>query len=339
MKRSRRARRDLCRAGHGCNLVTVVQRSKAPSDRLSLDRQLLHAGSEALLPAIISPKPSRYRACALVIATRDASGVNKKKVGRRSQQSIIPCTSECSAWTSITIKSPKRVTLEGRPCLIPCPTRSSGPSLMHALMQALTLVYRASKEPKGTTKQCVHRELAVDGSIDSNSPAREWTMSLATAVLNQGLEQMSLKPETKQRVRAPAQQQQTGLLGDFTKRSKVAVIYMCFERMEMIHRAIPAILGSEGLAEFDFFISQDGSAASIFENGTVSIPKGTQFAYIRHPANLCTGLHHHFVKAFAFNIMGLRHSVGRGGGQHHLHPQALQAPDIDQEILAYGLLC
>ncbi|EFJ50989.1 hypothetical protein VOLCADRAFT_88170 [Volvox carteri f. nagariensis] len=116
---------------------------------------------------------------------------------------------------------------------------------------------------------------------------------------------------------------QTRLLGDFTKRSKVAVIYMCFERMEMIHRAIPAILGSEGLAEFDFFISQDGGAASIFENGTVSIPSDIQFAYIRHPANLCTGLHHHFVKAFAFDIMGYDILL-IVEEDNIIHPQALQ---------------
>ncbi|EFJ50839.1 hypothetical protein VOLCADRAFT_88176 [Volvox carteri f. nagariensis] len=113
------------------------------------------------------------------------------------------------------------------------------------------------------------------------------------------------------------------LLRHFTKRSKVAVIYMCFERMEMIHRAIPAILRSEGLAEFDFFISQDGGAASIFEDGTVSIPKGTQFAYIRHPANLCTGLHHHFVKAFAFDIMGYDILLVVEE-DNIIHPQALQ---------------
>ncbi|EFJ50990.1 hypothetical protein VOLCADRAFT_88171 [Volvox carteri f. nagariensis] len=111
------------------------------------------------------------------------------------------------------------------------------------------------------------------------------------------------------------------LVGDFTKRSKVAVIYMCFERMEMIHRAVPAILRSEGLAEFDLFISQDGGAASIFENGTVS--RDAPFVYIRHPANLCTGLHHYFVKAFAFDIMGYDILL-IVEEDNVVHPQALQ---------------
>ncbi|GIL98170.1 hypothetical protein Vretimale_3599 [Volvox reticuliferus] len=94
------------------------------------------------------------------------------------------------------------------------------------------------------------------------------------------------------------------LVGNFIKRSNVAVVYMCFERMEMIHRAIPAILRSDGLADFDLFISQDGGAPSIFDDKALSIPSGTQYVYIHHPANLCTGLHHYFVKAFAFDIMG-----------------------------------
>ncbi|GIL47286.1 hypothetical protein Vafri_4141 [Volvox africanus] len=94
------------------------------------------------------------------------------------------------------------------------------------------------------------------------------------------------------------------LVGNFNKRSKVAVVYMCFERMEMIHQAIPAILRSDGLADFDFFISQDGGSRSIFDDKTLSIPNGTQYVFIHHPANLCAGLHHYFVKAFAFDIMG-----------------------------------
>ncbi|GLI58825.1 hypothetical protein VaNZ11_000589 [Volvox africanus] len=113
------------------------------------------------------------------------------------------------------------------------------------------------------------------------------------------------------------------LVGNFNKRSKVAVVYMCFERMEMIQQAMPAILRSDGLADFDFFISQDGGSRSIFDVTKLSIPSGTQYVFIHHPANLCAGLHHYFVKAFAFDIMGYD-TLLVVEEDNVIHPQALQ---------------
>ncbi|GIL50337.1 hypothetical protein Vafri_6577 [Volvox africanus] len=47
------------------------------------------------------------------------------------------------------------------------------------------------------------------------------------------------------------------------------------------------------------------------------------YVYIRHPVNLCTGLHMHFVKAFAFDIMGYDILL-IVEEDNVLHPQALQ---------------
>ncbi|GIL61967.1 hypothetical protein Vafri_16216 [Volvox africanus] len=113
------------------------------------------------------------------------------------------------------------------------------------------------------------------------------------------------------------------LCGNFTKRSNIAVVYMCFERMEMVHKALPSIFLSNGIHNFDVFISQDGISPSIFDDEVFSIPSNMPYVYIRHPVNLCTGLHMHFVKAFAFDIMGYDILL-IVEEDNVLHPQALQ---------------
>ncbi|EFJ50836.1 hypothetical protein VOLCADRAFT_88167 [Volvox carteri f. nagariensis] len=177
-----------------------------------------------------------------------------------------------------------------------------------------------------TYRQAGHQAEDVGVATIAELEANQNTLGGTAQASDRSLEEMSqpaLAAAYMDSLLADPVAAQTRLLGDFTKRNKAAVIYMCFERMEMIHRAIPAILSSEGLAEFDFFISQDGGAASIFENGTVSVPSDIQFAYIRHPANLCAGLHHHFVKAFAFDIMGYDILL-IVEEDNIIHPQALQ---------------
>ncbi|EFJ44646.1 hypothetical protein VOLCADRAFT_95055 [Volvox carteri f. nagariensis] len=115
----------------------------------------------------------------------------------------------------------------------------------------------------------------------------------------------------------------TKLCGNFTKRSKVAVIYTCFERMEMIQKSLPSVFRSKGIEDFDVFISQDGITTSIFDDETFSIPSNMRHVYIHHPVNLCTGLHMHFVKSFAFDIMGYDILL-IVEEDNVLHPQALQ---------------
>ncbi|GLI71598.1 hypothetical protein VaNZ11_016862 [Volvox africanus] len=113
------------------------------------------------------------------------------------------------------------------------------------------------------------------------------------------------------------------LCGNFTKRSNVAVFYTCFERLRLIHRALPSIFLSNGIRNFDVFISQDGISPSIFDDEVFSIPGDMPYVYIQHPVNLCTGLHMHFVKAFAFDIMGYDILL-IVEEDNVLHPQALQ---------------
>ncbi|GLI65637.1 hypothetical protein VaNZ11_009235 [Volvox africanus] len=113
------------------------------------------------------------------------------------------------------------------------------------------------------------------------------------------------------------------LCGNFTKRSNIAVVYTCFERTEMVHKALPSIFLSNGIHDFDVFISQDGISPSIFDDEVFSIPSNMPYVYIRHPVNLCTGLHMHFVKAFAFDIMGYDILL-IVEEDNILHPQALQ---------------
>lgn len=117
------------------------------------------------------------------------------------------------------------------------------------------------------------------------------------------------------------------LCGNFTKRSNVAVVFTCYERMEMIHKSLPAVLRSDGIKEFDVFISQDGVTSSIFDDETFSIPSNMAYVYIHHPVNLCTGLHMHFVKAFAFDIMGYDILLVVEE-DNVIHPQGLQASSV-----------
>ncbi|EFJ39889.1 hypothetical protein VOLCADRAFT_100403 [Volvox carteri f. nagariensis] len=112
------------------------------------------------------------------------------------------------------------------------------------------------------------------------------------------------------------------LVGNFIKRSRIAVAYMCFERAEVIRRSLPAVMRSDGVENFDIFISQDGGAGYAIDKD-VHFPESARIAYIRHRANLCTGLHHHFVKAFAFDIMGYDGLIVVEE-DNVVHPQALQ---------------
>ncbi|KXZ45107.1 hypothetical protein GPECTOR_58g556 [Gonium pectorale] len=89
---------------------------------------------------------------------------------------------------------------------------------------------------------------------------------------------------------------------NFVKRSTVAVVYVCFERQQLVRAALSALFRSEGLQELDVFISQDGGS-----NYTIDLPaQAVKFnlVYLRHPVNLCPGQHHYLVKSFVFDIMG-----------------------------------
>ncbi|GLI71660.1 hypothetical protein VaNZ11_016940 [Volvox africanus] len=122
------------------------------------------------------------------------------------------------------------------------------------------------------------------------------------------------------------------LVGDFKKCNRIAVVYMCFNRAEVIRRSLPAVMRSEGVEKFDLFISQDGGADYII-NQDLHFPESSSIAYIRHKANLCTGLHHHFVKTFTFDIMGYDGLIIIEE-DNVVHPQALQllAQMIDLSI-------
>ncbi|GIL80777.1 hypothetical protein Vretimale_9121 [Volvox reticuliferus] len=108
------------------------------------------------------------------------------------------------------------------------------------------------------------------------------------------------------------------------KKSNVLVVYMCYERAEVIRSTLTSLLMSQGLEEYDLIISQDG----IGVDGTlyildVEIQETVNALYIHHEINLCTGLHHYFVKKFAFDILGYEFLlvVEEDNGLHH---QALQ---------------
>ncbi|KXZ45108.1 hypothetical protein GPECTOR_58g557 [Gonium pectorale] len=115
--------------------------------------------------------------------------------------------------------------------------------------------------------------------------------------------------------------------GGFAKKSKVAVVYMCFERQKIILAALAALFKSEGLRDFDVFISQDGGS-----NYRVELPdeaSNFNLLYIRHPANLCPGQHHYFVKSFVFDIMRYEALIVVEE-DNIVHPDAIQ--------MLYGML-
>ncbi|KXZ45109.1 hypothetical protein GPECTOR_58g558 [Gonium pectorale] len=76
---------------------------------------------------------------------------------------------------------------------------------------------------------------------------------------------------------------------------------MCYERQKIIVDALAALFKSEGLADYDVYISQDGGS-----NYTVVLPPeaaGINVHYVRHPVNMCPGQHHFLIKTFAFDVM------------------------------------
>lgn len=104
------------------------------------------------------------------------------------------------------------------------------------------------------------------------------------------------------------------------KTSNVLVVYMCYERADVIRSTLTSLLMNEGLEEFDLIISQDG----LGEGGAlytldVEIQETLNALYIHHEVNLCTGLHHYFVKAFAFDILGYEYLlvIEEDNGLHH----------------------
>ncbi|GIM11552.1 hypothetical protein Vretimale_15038 [Volvox reticuliferus] len=112
------------------------------------------------------------------------------------------------------------------------------------------------------------------------------------------------------------------LVGSFNKRSRIAVVFMCFNRAGVIRQSLPAVMRSDGVEQFDLFISQDGGAGYNIEKD-LHFPESSSIVYIRHKFNLCTGLHHHFVKSFTFDIMDYDGLI-IVEEDNVVHPQALQ---------------
>ncbi|KXZ44627.1 hypothetical protein GPECTOR_64g121 [Gonium pectorale] len=90
--------------------------------------------------------------------------------------------------------------------------------------------------------------------------------------------------------------------GGVQKRSSVAVVYMCFERADLVRQAFPAVLLSTGVEEVDIIISQDGGP-----NSMAKFPvdlEGKPHTYIRHGVNLAPGQHHYVIKSLVFDVLG-----------------------------------
>ncbi|GLC45194.1 hypothetical protein PLESTB_000425200 [Pleodorina starrii] len=125
----------------------------------------------------------------------------------------------------------------------------------------------------------------------------------------------------------------------FKKLATTAVVYMCYNRTEMIRLALESVLKSEGLNQFDVIISQDGGDGGAQLN--VSVPTGTNFAYIRHSENLNAGVHHYFVRNLAFAVLGYDNLIIIEE-DNILHPQAIQMLkhmlDMSLQDLEIGLV-
>ncbi|GFR45305.1 hypothetical protein Agub_g6663 [Astrephomene gubernaculifera] len=120
------------------------------------------------------------------------------------------------------------------------------------------------------------------------------------------------------------------LCANFTKRSRTAIIFVFYERADVVRASLPALLKSEGLSDFDLFLSQDGGSDYQLD---VPVPININHCYIRHAANLCTGIHHHFVKSFAFDTMGYDRLIVVEE-DNIVHPQAIQMLNSMLELAA-----
>ncbi|EFJ46975.1 hypothetical protein VOLCADRAFT_92484 [Volvox carteri f. nagariensis] len=126
------------------------------------------------------------------------------------------------------------------------------------------------------------------------------------------------------------------------KKSNVLVVYMFYERAEVIRSTLTSLLMSQGLENFDLMMSQDGLGVA----GTpyvldVEIQESFNALYIHHEFNLCTGLHHYFVKKFGFDVMGYDYLLVVEE-DNLLHYQALKllkdALDLSLEDKEIGLV-
>ncbi|GIL65802.1 hypothetical protein Vafri_19431 [Volvox africanus] len=152
------------------------------------------------------------------------------------------------------------------------------------------------------------------------------------------LAQAQASPPPKLNIYRQAEAYMDGLFDDYEgakaklgasnfKKSNVLVVYMCYERAEVIRSTLTSLLMSQGLEEYDLIISQDGVGVdgSLYILD-VEIQETLNALYIHHEVNLCTGLHHYFVKKFAFDIMGYEYLlvVEEDNGLHHQGLQFLK---------------
>ncbi|GIL55354.1 hypothetical protein Vafri_10905 [Volvox africanus] len=170
------------------------------------------------------------------------------------------------------------------------------------------------------------------GSIDSTSTGKSFQGLSRRSRRQLGESDLGLAASYMDELYRDYSTARNQLVGDFKKRNRIAVVFMCFNRAEVIRRSLPAVMRSEGVEKFDLFISQDGGADYIIDQD-IHFPESSSIAYIRHKVNLCTGLHHHFVKTFTFDIMGYDGLI-IVEEDNVVHPQALQllAQMIDLSI-------
>ncbi|KXZ44624.1 hypothetical protein GPECTOR_64g118 [Gonium pectorale] len=91
-------------------------------------------------------------------------------------------------------------------------------------------------------------------------------------------------------------------VASYKKRSKVALVYMCFQRADMVREAFPTVLNNKGIDEVDIIISQDGGPGSM-DTFPVDL-QGRAHTYIKHEVNLMPGQHHYVIKSLVFDVLG-----------------------------------
>ncbi|EFJ48181.1 hypothetical protein VOLCADRAFT_91295 [Volvox carteri f. nagariensis] len=176
----------------------------------------------------------------------------------------------------------------------------------------------------------------VAGWLDACLQQQHAAVALPAVTLNRKLTASSLeKPAFNLNVYQQAEAYLDGLFADYGaakatlgaenfKESNVLVVYMCYKRANLIRSTLTSLLMSQGLEEYDLMISQDGLGGP----GTpyvldVEVQETVNALYVHHEVNLCTGLHHYFVKRFAFDIMGYEYLLVVEE-DNALHYQALQ---------------